>query len=454
MSGLESAGAQAPARGHAPVDLARLAVKCALERGAQQAAAQFDWDRNATVRWRDGKMENLSQATTRGLTLRLFVEGRYSVVSTNDLRPAAITLFVANTVKMTRALSADRYRGLAEPARYAGQPEIDLDLADPRNAERTLTERRLEAEAMEVGARSVPGHEAILSVTTEVIDGQHELVLVTSNGFEGMQRGTSSLAVVTVSAKDGEGRRPEDAQFAAARFGADMPEGGAFGRDTARRALDRRGARRVSSGRRTMIVDNRVGGRLTSFLLDSLAGGALQQKRSIMEGKLGQAVGSTQLSFVDDPHLRRGLRSRLFDEEGTACTPRPVFERGVLRTYFLDTYYARKLEQPPTSGSMSNLIWTPGEKTQDELCRDVKDAILVTNFLGGNANSTTGDFSMGCAGFVIRNGRRAEAVSEINVSGNHRDLWRRLAQVGSDPFAWSPLRIPTLVFEDVQFSGT
>jgi PmbA protein len=131
----------------------------------------------------------------------------------------------------------------------------------------------------------------------------------------------------------------------------------------------------------------------------------------------------------------------------------PLFEQGVLRSYYVDNYYGRKLGMKPTTRGMSNLAWKFGEKGRDALLADMKEGILVTGFLGGNSNSTTGDFSLGAQGFRVRGGKIAEVIGEMNVSGNHLELWQRLAAVGNDPYPYSSSRTPTLVFEGVQFAG-
>ena len=202
-----------------------------------------------------------------------------------------------------------------------------------------------------------------------------------------------------------------------------------------------------------MVLENRAGGRLVQALGAALNGGNLQQKRSFLEGKLGQAVGSPKLHVIDDPLIPKGFASRLFDNEGIAARQRVMIEDGVLRAYYIDTYYGKKLGMPPTSGTPSNVTWRTGDKAQKDLVAEIKDGILVTGFLGGNSNSTTGDFSFGVQGFRIREGALAEPVAELNIAGNHLDFWKRLVAVGNDPYPYSTLRTPTLVFEGVQFAG-
>jgi PmbA protein len=188
-------------------------------------------------------------------------------------------------------------------------------------------------------------------------------------------------------------------------------------------------------------------------LFGALSGAALQQKRSFLEGKLGQSVGSEWLDVCDDPLLVRGLGSRLWDGEGIAARPFPVFERGLLRNHYVDTYYGRKLGMAPTTSRVSNLAWRMGPEGRDGLAARMGDGLLVTGFLGGNSNSTTGDFSLGVQGFRVREGRLAGPVGEMNASGNHRELWHCLTAVGNDPYRYSSMRTPSLLFSGIQIAG-
>jgi PmbA protein len=202
-----------------------------------------------------------------------------------------------------------------------------------------------------------------------------------------------------------------------------------------------------------MPTENRVAGRLVGALLGPLGGRALQQKQSFLEGQLGKTIGSKLLTVTDDPLIVRGFGSRLYDGDGIAAKKMPVFEAGVLKTYYIDVYYGRKLQVAPTTGSSSNLVIPPGKKSLAELLKDTKEAILVTGFLGGNSNSTTGDFSFGIQGFRVRKGERAEAIVEMNISGNQKDLWKKLSAIGSDPWPYSSVRTPSLVFDGIQIAG-
>jgi PmbA protein len=436
------------------LDVTRRAAALARRKGASDAAAGSYRARHVEVAWRDGRVENVSEATTRGLGLELYVDGRYVAVSTSDLRPDALERFVEDAVALARTLAPDPHRRLPDPELYRGQAKVDLELEDPAAGGVEAVERRRVAAELEAAARAVPGAERFLSVTTSVSDTQAESALVQTNGFEGTRRGTDFWIFAEVTVQDPDGRRPEEHAASGGRFRAALEPPGVVGRRAAERALARIGSVKGPSAVMTMAVENRASGRILGSLLGPLAAASVQQKRSFLEARAGSRIGSPLLDVVDDPLVPRGLGSRLYDSEGLAARAFPLFEQGVLRNYYVDTYYGRKLGWAPTTARTSNLAWKLGERSREGLLADLGEGILVTGFLGGNSNGTTGDFSLGVRGFRVRGGRIAEPVGEMNVSGNHLQLWQRLAAVGNDPYPYSATRTPTLVFEGVQFAGT
>jgi PmbA protein len=437
-------------------DMASVVARCietAKQAGAREAAARGYRAREVSLEYRDGKVEKISEATRRGVSIELFVNDRYSMISTSDLRADALRTFIGDSIAVAKVLAPDTYRALPDPALYKGQSTIDLKLEDPKYDTMNADVGERYAKALYEAARGVRGNEAILSVSTWAGSTLNETWMMTSNGFSGSNRGTSYSVGAQVSAKDADGRRPEEYDFASSRFWTSLPDAQAIGSNAANRTLARLGSTKSPSASMTVLVDNRSAGRLVSMLVSPLQGSAIQQKRSFLENKLGQALFNPLLTLTDDPLIPQGFGSRTFDNEGIAAKPRPVFDKGVLKSYYIDNYYGRKLQMAPTSGSSSNLSWQLGAKSAQQLMADIKDGLLVTGFIGGNANAGTGDFSLGVVGFRVRNGAIAEPVSEMNLSGNNLDFWKQLAAVGNDPFAYSAMRTPALVFEGVSVAG-
>jgi PmbA protein len=434
--------------------IAQSCIAIAKSAGAGDAAARAYRVRDVSLDYRDGKVEKISESTTRGVMIQLYADGRFSSVSTSDLRPDALKTFITDSVAVARAIAPDPFRALPDASLYKGQSAANLQLEDPKYFGVTADEGRKAAKSAHDAARAVKGSDAILSVTSSFSSNLVENWMVASNGFSGANRSTSFFVSAQVSAKDGDGRRPEEFDYAGSRFWGSVPDVASIGTSAAQRTLRRLGSQKGKTDAMTVLVDNRAAGRLLGMLNVALQASSLQQKRSFLEGKLGQPVISPLVSITDDPLVERGFGSRKFDNEGIAAKPRAVFENGVLKSYYVDTYYGRKLKMEPTSGTVSNLSWKLGSKSQKELLADAKDALLITSFIGGNSNSGTGDFSVGVVGFRVRNGEIAEPLAEMNLSGNHLEFWKKLVALGNDPFPYSAMRSPTLVFENVSVAGT
>lgn len=426
------------------------AVEQALAAGADDAIAAVGRQRGLSFTWRDGRLEQVQEDTSRRLSLALYVDGRYSTHATNDLEPARLASFLAEAVSLTRLLEVDPHRRIPDPVLYAGRSDVDLELFDPKLVD-LPRERCLEL-CRELHERA-SDDAAVVSATSTVSVNHGAGARASSNGFLGSEEGTALWYGADVTARDGETRRPEASRYVGARHLADMTLAAEVGDEARRRVLTRIGAAKLESARTTMVVDPGATGSLLGRVLGVLSAGAVQQGRSFLAGKQGERIAAELLTLVDEPLLVRGMASRHYDGEGIAARPMAVIERGVLANYYVDTYYGSKLGWTPTTGSRSNIVVAPGEHGLAQLVAAAGSGYCVQGWLGGNANPTTGDFSFGFQGRRIENGELGAPVSEMNVTGNYLELLQHLVAVGNDPEPWASLRAPTLVFEDVQFSG-
>jgi PmbA protein len=211
--------------------------------------------------------------------------------------------------------------------------------------------------------------------------------------------------------------------------------------------------RKLPSGKYAVIVENRVSGNLMYPVYQALTGSSIYQKQSFLIGKENKQIASKILSATDDPLIISGPGSRHFDDEGIAAVKRPVIENGILRSYYIDNYYGKKLGMKPTSGSSSNVVFPAGNKNLSELVNSVNKGVLITGFIGGNCNGSTGDFSYGIEGYYIENGKIVHPVNEMNITGNMKDLWFNLAELGNDFREGDSLRIPSILMENIDLSG-
>ena len=428
------------------------ALERAIKAGATEASSWCGRSRAVKVNYRDRKPEKVQESTSSSLSLTVYVEGRYSSHSTSDLRPDALEQFVDMAVASTRPLTIDPHRKLPDPRWYAGQRDVDLGLYDPAYGEVTQQSRHELSRAVENVALSQS--EAVISVTAGTSDSIGESVLVHSNGFEGYRRSTSFWAGANVTVQGEGDRRPAGSDWRGGPLRSLLPAAEEVGKTACLRALKQVGARRIETQTMPMIVQNRTVRTLLGGLLSAMSGSNLQQKQSFLDGKKGQKVGSATMTMWDDPFVPSGLGSRLYDGEGLTANELPLFDGGMLRNYFLDSYYARKLSMEPTTGSASNLVFPAGTRSVESLMTEVGKGIVVTGFLGGNSNSTTGDFSHGILGSYFENGEAVHPVSSMNIAGNHLEFWNNLIEMADDPYPYSGYRTPSLLFDKVQFSGS
>ena len=429
---------------------AHTAVDLAKKSGAQDAWAAISRDRSVSFSYRDGKIEKVEESTSRGLGISVYVDGRYSTHSTTDLRPDRLASFIREAVALTRALQPDPFRVIPDPALFKDRPTVDLERIDPAVAR--LSREQREAWLAEMDAKA-HADARVISAESGLFSGETQGAAASSNGFSGEWSGSYLGYSCTATVREGEDKRPEGSAHAVGRFVHGLPEPASIADLALQRALSRIGSAKGPTIRTTMVVDPEAAVSLISRALGPANAASIQQGRSYFAGKLGQKVFGDKLTVVDDPLIPRGLGSRHFDGEGISAKKMPLVEGGVLRNIYVDTYYGRKLGMAPTSGSASNRIVALGSKPLAGLIADVADGIYVTSWLGGNSDATTGDFSLGLRGHRIEHGKVGAPIGEMNVTGNLPALFAKLAALGNDPYPYSSLRAPTLVFEDVQFSG-
>ena len=431
---------------------AQMILDGAKKRGIRDIKVVASQSRNVSTVYRKGVVDKVQESTRKDVTVHLYENGRYSASTSNDFRAEAMDKFLDSAVALTRAMEKDPYRELTDPALYQGRRDIDLKLFD-RNVENFSSQQRNElAQEAEAAAMVAAGEQAI-SAESSMETQSASAIQLHSNGFEGRESGTQAWLFAEVSLKDEGDKRPSGWEVLGSRFASDMTNAAEIGRQAALRASLKLKTKKTETQKCPMVVENRAVGRLLGGLLSATSGRSLQQKRSFLEAHEGQQIASNVFSITDSPFIVSGFGSRLFDSEGIAAKELPVFVNGVFKNFFIDTYYGKKLGRTPTTGGASNLVLTPGEKSLDDLMAGIANGILVRGFLGGNSNSTTGDFSLGVYGTRIENGQLTDAVSELNISGNHTDVWKKLSAVGNDPWRYSTTRAPSLLFDEIQFSG-
>ena len=431
-------------------NLARWAMEHAIKKGAQQVSVSISDNKSSNIEVRDEKIDKLEQANRNNMRISLYVYKMYSAHSTNRLNnKAELARFIEEAIAGTKYLSEDEFRTLPDPALYYQGGKTALQTSD-KDFNSVNPQQKIDY-TFAIEKEILGMDERIISITSSYNDGLNGLVMVTSNGFEGDRENTSYALIASVSVKSGDAR-PRSYWYESSIFHNQLIKQG-IGNTALERALQKLGQKKIKSGKMPMIVENRQTGNMVNPLISALNGYAIQQKNSFLIDMAGEKIGSDKLTVIDDPFIVSGRGSRLFDREGLATKKRTIFERGVLKDYYIDTYYGKKLNMDPTSGESTNLVIEPGEKNLQEMLASLDRGILVPGFNGGNSNGATGDFSYGIEGFLVENGILAKPVSEMNITGNFKQVWKDFVAAGNDVYEGSSLRTPSLQFDNIDFSG-
>lgn len=440
-----------------PTSLLGALLDKAKKAGADDADAVIMHGISLGASYRLGKPEDLQRSEGRDLGLRVLLGRRQAMVSTTDFAEDTLDALVERAVAMARAVPEDPYCGLIDPEELA-RDWPDLELADTREpqAEQLIDWARRAEEA----ARAVPG--VTNSEGGDAGWGRSSAALATSGGFSGgYDTSRFSFSVSVLAGADTGMERDYDWSSACFEEDLDSPE--EIGKRAGERAIRRLNPRKAASGAVSVVYDPRVSGGLIRHLSGAISGSSVARGTSFLKDRLNQAVFAPGIQVIDDPHRKRGLRSRPFDGEGAPTTSRHIVEDGVLATWLLDSRSARQLKLRstghaargtggPPAPSPSNLYLAPGELSPQALISDIDSGMYVTELIGMGVNGVTGDYSRGAAGYWIDKGEIAWPVSGLTVAGNLSDMFAHLTPANDLTFRHG-IDAPTIRIDGMTVAG-
>jgi PmbA protein len=423
------------------MDLAGQVVEKALAQGATvaEASAGAGWELSTRVRL--GEVELVEEAGTRSLSLRVIRDGRVAMTSTSDLTPAGIARCIDDAIELAELSEVDLFAGPAEAKLLAAPPYADLDLFDPKIAEVDANEalgiaRKAEAAALAFDTRLTLSEGASFSRVTST------RALVLSSGFSGLTRGSYASLTVSPVAEDTDKKRRRGFYWTAKRHLAELESPEAVGEEAARRTLAKLGSRKVPTTEAPVVFEADIARSILGTFAGCIVGSAVWRKSTYLLERENTRIASDLVSIVDDPLIPRAPGSRPFDGEGLPSRENLVVESGVLKTFLLDCYSARKLNRASTASasrsggaigpSTTNFILRAGKTPKSEIVSSVKRGLYVTEMMGFGFNPITGDFSRGASGFWIEDGKLAFPVSEVTISSTLDQILQNIDAVGDD----------------------
>ncbi len=397
--------------------------------GASASEAAVSIESGLSVTARMGEVETVEHNHDKGLGVTVYFGQSKGSASTSDFSSAAIRDTVAAACRIARYTAEDQYAGLAD-AELMAKSIPDLDLVHPWDiAPDQAVDIALECEA---AARSFD-QRITNSDGASVSSHQSYRVYGNSHGFVGSYGGTRHGLSCSVVGQDG-GNMQRDYWYTSARSACELEAPDIVGHKAAERTVKRLGGRKVKTGKMPVLFSAEVASGLISSFFSAIRGGAQYRRSSFLLDALGKQVFPEFITIDERPHLLKGSSSAPFDREGVATTNRAFIKDGVLQSYVLDSYSARRLNSQTTgnAGGVRNVFITTGDKDLHALCREMGTGLLVTELMGHGTNIVTGDYSRGAAGFWVENGEIQYPVEELTVAGNLEQMLMDIVDIGCD----------------------
>ena len=438
-------------------------LELAKRAGAESADVVVGGNTEFEVKVANQQISTLTQATSKGLGVRLFIEGRAGFATTSDFSKDSLSALINHATAITRELESDPFNGLA-PA-DTGQWDADdaLEIYDPLIGELSPNTKIEWAHALEATARSASPYVTKFR-DSGVATGENVALLATSDGVVRSSRSTNIAAWTNPIAQKGDELQTE-LWYDSKTHLEDLDSLEEIGETAGHRAARMLGARPIKSQTIPVIFEPPMAAGLIAGILGAVNGDMVYKKSSFLTHRLHDIIATPGLTVVDDPHLLRGLASTPFDGEGMKTFQKPIIEEGVLKTFLYDSYTARKAGASNTANGRRSYASTPhigafnfyvqpGDIPPEEILSSVPKAFLMTRGMGSGVDPVTGEYSRGASGFWVENGELCYPVQEVTIAGDFIEMLKNIDCIGSDLRMRGQTGAPTIRIAEMTLSGS
>lgn len=433
------------------IKLAEELISRAKKKGAQ-AQISINSGSRFSVDVRDGEVEQLIEAGSTSLSLKIIVDNKTATANSSDLNKATLENMIDNTVQRAQFSSPDEFSGLPEFEKIIVNSE-DLKLYDEK-VEKLSPEYRIDL-AKKLESLCLADKRIKRSTGSGFSSYAGETIIVNSNGFSGSYQSSSCGYGVGLQAGESDNLY-EDGWYESSHFASDLPSA----EETAQKAIDSVvrmiGAKKVKTQNVPIVFDPQMTSSLLSFLISCLYGNSIVMKTSFLSGKINEKIAADTINIIDNGLIPGAPGSRPFDGEGVPVRKTPIIENGILKSYLLDSYSARKLNMKSTghASGATNFRMASGKYSQEEIIKSVDKGLFLIGTIGQGTVPTTGDISKGAYGIWIENGKLTYPVSEVTFSGNLAEMLKNITMIGNDPDLKHSVSGPTILVSEMTISGS
>lgn len=422
----------------------------ALKQGATSAEVDVGFNKGFSVTARKGEVESVEYNQDKIVDITVYFGQRTGSASLSDLRPEAIHAAVKAACNIARFTDEDAFAGLADKSELAfGYPTLELAFPWDISVERAI------ALACECEAKALAQDKRIsTSENVVVATGQAWSMYGNTHGFFGTYSQTRHEISCVLIAKQGDDMQ-RDYYYTTVCDPTLLDSISTIAKNAVDRTVRRLGARRLTTRRVPVIFAAEEARGLLGHFVAGISGGSIYRKSSFLVDSLNKSVFPKHIRIEEKPHLAKALGSAPFDENGVATRPNVFVEDGVLKSYVLGVYSAKKLGMKTTgnAGGVHNLFINTGKNDLPALLKKMGTGLLVTELMGQGVNIITGDYSRGASGFWVENGEIQYPVEEVTIAGNLKEMYANMVEVGCDVDMRGNIKTGSILLDEMTVAG-
>ncbi|MEM9102111.1 MAG: metalloprotease PmbA [Pseudomonadota bacterium] len=419
--------------------------------GASSAEVSVSKSASVSVRSRLKEVETLQFKRGCDLSIGVYIGQKQGRASTSDFSEEALKACIANAIDIAKYTAEDPYAGLAD-ANHMAKDLKDLQLDFPAEIS---TEQAIEQSlACEVAGLD---SESRISNSEGASFGSYRGIWSYGNthGFLASSVGTQHSMSCTLIAKDTDNTMKRNGWYSVAREFGNLESPQAIGKKAAELTVKDLGARKVKTCKVPVIFSAEIASGLLGHFFSAIGGGNLYRKSSFLLDALGKPIFPNHVQIIEKPHKLKGFASSMFDNEGVATYEHAIVQDGLLESYVLNSYSARRLGLKTTAnaGGLRNVEISHSGYSLEDLFKQIGTGVLVTSVMGQGVNIVTGDYSRGADGFWIENGEIQYPLHEFTIAGNLKDMYQNISVIGNDLDHRSSTLTGSIVIEDMMVAG-
>jgi PmbA protein len=426
------------------------ALELAKSYGVSNAEIAISRQRGLSVSARNGEVETVEFNQDGALGISVYRGARKGSASTSDLSRDALQRTVKAACDIAQYTSEDDCAGLADKELLEMSP-LDLDLYHHQD----LTPEQGISMALESEAAAFDYSDKITNSDGASFAG-HEGFRVYGNThgqLVGYPSSRYSLSCGMIAQVDEQMQR--DSEYTLSRKFDQLHAPQDIGRRAAESSIAKLNSRKIDTMAAPVIFRADIAGTLFGHLVSAIGGGNIYRKSSYLIDRVNTQILADNVTIEERPHLLAGLASSPFDSEGGKTHEREIVSAGMLNTYLMASYAARKLGLKSTghAGGIHNWLVHPTMGSLTDMAKEMGKGLIVTELMGQGVNVVNGDYSRGAGGFWVENGEIQYPVSEVTIAGNLEDMFMNIVGTGSDIDERGNVQSGSVLIEQMQIAG-